>query len=318
VNQIGHWIADVQQWLYQSLLQPLLFAAGWMQFEEVAFDATEWLIIGALEIVLLVIVLGSLERWAPAQVAQLDAERKKAIRVDMVYTVLHRLGGFAVLAFLILQPLIDWLDGELRWLGYSRVQLDSVWPGVSDIAVVSLLIYLVVLDFVDYWIHRAQHQWQWWWGLHSLHHSQQHMTYWSDNRNHLLDDLIRDGLLALLALLIGVAPSQYFLIVVLARIAQSVQHANWRTDFGWFGRYALVSPSFHRLHHAVGYGHEGAQQGCNFAVLFPLWDRLFGTADFRPGYVPTGISDQGNGRDYGQGFWAQQWLGLKRTLGAKK
>ena len=77
-----------------------------------------------------------------------------------------------------------------------------------------------------------------------------------------------------------------------------------------------MSPSFHRRHHAIGFGHEGTARGCNFAVLFPVWDVVFGTADFRPGFLPTGIRDQLAGRDYGRGFWAQQWFGLRRLFGA--
>jgi sterol desaturase/sphingolipid hydroxylase (fatty acid hydroxylase superfamily) len=50
----------------------------------------------------------------------------------------------------------------------------------------------------------------------------------------------------------------------------------------------------------------------NFAVLFPVWDILFGTADFRSAVQPTGIRDQLDGRDYGRGFLSQQWLGLVR------
>ena len=53
--------------------------------------------------------------------------------------------------------------------------------------------------------------------------------------------------------------------------------------------------------------------GCNFGVLLPWWDMLFGTADFQPGYAATGVRDQTEqGRDYGRGFWAQQWRGLQR------
>jgi sterol desaturase/sphingolipid hydroxylase (fatty acid hydroxylase superfamily) len=58
----------------------------------------------------------------------------------------------------------------------------------------------------------------------------------------------------------------------------------------------LVSPQYHRLHHRIGLGHESAGQGSlgghNFAVLFPVWDLLFGTARFDGRYEPTGIRDQ--------------------------
>jgi sterol desaturase/sphingolipid hydroxylase (fatty acid hydroxylase superfamily) len=95
--------------------------------------------------------------------------------------------------------------------------------------------------------------------------------------------------------------------------------------FGWLGERLLVSPRFHRLHHAVGYGHELGHQnnarlyGCNFGVLFPWWDMLLRSADFSTPPQSAGIRDQlpppaGSGVDYGRGFWAQQWLGLQRMV----
>jgi sterol desaturase/sphingolipid hydroxylase (fatty acid hydroxylase superfamily) len=144
------------------------------------------------------------------------------------------------------------------------------------------------------------------------------MNLWSDDRNHLLDDLLHDVFMAVLALAIGVPPSQYVLLVSLSRIVQSLQHANVRIHFGRIGERLLVSPRYHRMHHAIGVGHESKGQGtlggCNFAVLFPIWDIIFRTANFTPRFEATGVRDQLAGRDYGRGFWAQQWLGLKRMF----
>lgn len=56
--------------------------------------------------------------------------------------------------------------------------------------------------------------------------------------------------------------------------------------------------------------------GCNFAPLFPLWDLLFGTARFARDYPATGIRDQLDGVDYGEGFIRQQVLGIKRLTRA--
>ncbi|MBL8301887.1 MAG: sterol desaturase family protein, partial [Ideonella sp.] len=169
-------------------------------------------------------------------------------------------------------------------------------------------------------LHRAQHCLGWWWALHAVHHSQRQMTMWSDNRNHLLDDLIRDVVFVLLARLIGVAPGQFVAIVACTQLVESLSHANLRLAFGPFER-LLVSPRFHRHHHSLDCGETAVNpDGHNFAVLFPLWDILFRTARFDAVYVPTGIRDQepeAGGRDYGRGFWAQQWLGLARLFGAR-
>ena len=196
---------------------------------------------------------------------------------------------------------------------------------MTDQALVSLLIYLLVIDLLDYWVHRGQHQFEWWWRLHSLHHAQRQLTMWSDNRNHLLDDVIRDVILVLTAQLIGIAPGQFVAIVALTQLSESLQHANVRLWFGSVGERLWISPRFHRLHHSIGLGHEaggrGTLGGHNFGVLLPWWDMLFGTANFEQRYDPTGVRDQvepnaqGHVRDYGRGFWSQQWQGVLRLLG---
>jgi sterol desaturase/sphingolipid hydroxylase (fatty acid hydroxylase superfamily) len=182
---------------------------------------------------------------------------------------------------------------------------------------VSFLIYLVVFDFLNYAIHRAQHSFNWWWSLHALHHSQRKMTMWTDNRNHFLDDILRDALLVVFAQLIGIAPGQFVAVVAFTQLCENFQHANVRVWFGAVGERLWISPRFHRVHHSIGVGHESYGRrtlgGHNFGVLLPWWDMLFGTADFELKYEPTGIRDQvEEGVDYGTGVWAQQRLGLQR------
>jgi len=223
--------------------------------------------------------------------------------------------------FFSIEPAWDAVAGQLRLAGLPTWQLDALWPGVTDIAWVSLALYLVVFDFVGYWLHRWQHQFNWWWALHSLHHSQRQMTMWSDDRNHLLDDVLIATAFALLARLIGVEPGQFVAITVVTQLLQSLQHANARISFGAFGERLLISPRFHRRHHSIGIGHEsdgrGTLGGHNFGVLLPWWDMLFGTADFEYRFDATGVRDQlpeEGAHDYGHGFWRQQWLGLTRLF----
>ncbi len=110
-------------------------------------------------------------------------------------------------------------------------------------------------------------------------------------------------------------PAEFVAAMLTIRFVESLSHANVRLSFGRIGDRLLVSPRFHRTHHGVGIGHEGARYGCNFATLFPFWDMLFGTANFAYRGTATGISDQLQGRDYGESFLSQQWLGLKRLAG---
>jgi sterol desaturase/sphingolipid hydroxylase (fatty acid hydroxylase superfamily) len=228
--------------------------------------------------------------------------------------MLHRLGFVPLLLFFLLMPAIDWIDGSLRMHDIIPPSLQDWLPWLSTEPLWSFVFYLVILDFAAYWLHRWQHRLNWWWALHALHHSQREMSFWTDDRNHLLDNVLMDSAHAILALLIGVAPAQFIALVVASRVVESLSHANVRIHFGRIGEYLLVSPRFHRVHHAIGTGHEGAVRGCNFAVLLPIWDVLFGTANFEKTFPPTGIRDQEEGRQYGDTFWQQQWLGVKRLF----
>ena len=318
------WLATgfdtAQQWLFEAVVQPLLFAGGMANFLEDGYRATGWLLVGLLQLFVIVGLLVPLQRWRPVE-AITD---RSAVRTDIIYTLLHRLGIFRVGLFLALDPLWDTFFGALSVGGITTFQLDSIWPGITDIPWVSLLLYLAVFDLLDYWIHRGQHRFEWWWRLHALHHSQRQLTVWSDNRNHLLDDILRDSIIVLVAQLIGVAPGQFVAIVALTQLSESFQHANLRLWFGPVGERLWISPRFHRLHHALYAGHALTPKtvgGSNFGVLLPWWDMLFGTANFERRFDPTGVYDQiepgpdGRVRDYGQGFWAQQWRGLLRLAG---
>ena len=316
MDGLGDLFGNLQQWLFENALQPLLFGLGMGNLLEDGYVAAGWLLVGLLQIAVMLTLIAALERWRPVE----PVTDRAAVRVDVIYTLIHRLGLVRVALFLALDPLWDSLMGELRVAGLSTFSIDGLWPGITDIGWVSFLMYLLLFDLVDYAIHRGQHSFNWWWQLHALHHSQRQMTMWSDNRNHLLDDVLRDSLFVAVALLLGVPPAQFIAVVAVMQLMESLAHANVRLSFGPLER-LFVSPRFHRQHHAIGVGHEshgpGSLGGCNFAVLFPVWDLIFRSARFDGGLEATGVRDQLQGRDYGRGFWAQQWLGLRRLLGAR-
>ena len=307
---------------FETLVVPAMYALGMGNLLEDAYTASMWLLAGVAQIVVIATVFGALQRWRPVE----PVVDKSGVRLDFIYTLIHRLGVFQLALFFAIEPWWDELFSRMHLAGWPTWQLDAALaplvPGLTDTAVFAFVAYLVAFDFFDYWIHRGQHGVQAWWALHALHHSQRQMTMWSDNRNHLIDSLIRDSLLVLVARFIGIAPGQFIAVVALTRLVESLAHANVRLSFGPVFERLLVSPRFHRLHHSIGLGHEsrgsGSLGGHNFAVLFPVWDVIFGSANFEDRYDATGIRDQlpGQGeRDYGKRFWRQQWLGLRRVFG---
>ena len=310
----------LQQWFFETVMQPILFTFGMANFLEDGYRAAGLFLMGIIQLIIIIAIMIPLQRWKPVEVIT----DSLAVRTDVIYTLVHRLGIFRLGLFFVMDPLWDRFFGVLRVNGVHTFQLDNLWSGITDGPWVSLLFYLLVFDFVDYCIHRSQHQFEWWWRLHSLHHSQRQLTVWSDNRSHLLDDVVRSSIIVVIAQLIGVAPGQFVVIVALTQLSESFQHANLRVWFGLVGERLWVSPRFHRRHPAIGIGHESANKtlgGHNFGVLLPWWDILFRTANFEYRFDPTGVRDQveagpdGKVRDYGRGFWNQQWRGILRLVG---
>jgi sterol desaturase/sphingolipid hydroxylase (fatty acid hydroxylase superfamily) len=299
--------ASVQEFLFANLVAPVLYQFDLMAWAEDVYDGIDWFLFGCIQIFLIIVVLRTWERLAPAEQQERFA---KVSRADVLYTLFHRLGIFHGLVFIALSGFFFGVDSILHDFRFDRLNVESWWPGVTSIPAISFLIYLVLLDFVDYLYHRASHVFNWWWQLHALHHSQTVMTAWSDNRNHILDDIMRAVVMSFVALMFGVSPGQFILLIALSEFIQSWQHANIKTHLGP-AKYLLVSPMFHRMHHAVGYGHEakgkpGVLGGCNFGVLFPWWDMLFRTAIFPKEVYPTGVRNL----TVSQNILTQQWQGL--------
>lgn len=316
-SSLDSFVSTLQTLLYVDIVQPVLFKVGLMDYDEDTYDALYWVIVGVLEVIVMYALLRPLEALRPAE----EWEHRKGVRVDVLYTWIVKLGILNLFFFFTFQPVFDSLQGWLRLHNVSNLEIDNLWPGVTTQPLVAFAIYLVVLDFAGYWYHRLEHRIGIWWELHAVHHSQQQMSLWSDDRNHLLDDILQASFFAAVALVIGVEPSQFVVLVAITNLMQSVQHANIRLNYGWLGERLLVGPAFHRRHHAIGYGHEGSKYGCNFGVLFPWWDMLFRSVSWSREIEPTGIRDQiaapgERAVNYGEGFFEQHWLAFKR-IGAR-
>lgn len=306
-SAISNAYGGVQEFLFANVVGPILYHLDLISWAEDVFDGIDWFLFGCIQIFLIIVVLRTWERLAPAEKQEPFA---RASRADVFYTLFHRLGIFHGLVFIALSGFFFEIDSILHDFRFDRFNVESWWPGVTSIPLVSFLVYLVLLDFVEFLYHRASHQFNWWWQLHALHHSQKVMTAWSDNRSHILEDTMRAVVMAFFALLFGVSPGQFIILVALSQFIQSWQHANIKVDLGK-ARYLLVSPMFHRMHHAVGYGHEaigkpGVLGGCNFGILFPWWDMLFGTAIFTKEVYPTGVRNL----DVSHNILTQQWQGF--------
>jgi sterol desaturase/sphingolipid hydroxylase (fatty acid hydroxylase superfamily) len=312
IDGLLRMIAQAQGIVFEDAIQPALYQFGLMDWSEEAFDSVGFALFGAIEIALAYLLFRPLELWRPVE----NWPQRRPVRTDVVYTLVHRLGVVPAILFILLTPIGAAINGSLRFEGYIPPTVEQLIPPLRDWPFVTFLVYIVLIDFGEYWRHRLQHRLPWWWALHSLHHDQRQLTLWSDDRNHLVDDVLAAVWSGTLALLIGVAPEEYPLVMVAFRLVESLSHTNVRLGFGPIGSPLLVGPQYHRLHHAIEHARPPFDRtmGCNFAVILPVWDVIFGTWRRDPAFPATGVAAL-SGPAVRCGYLRHQLEGLRR-LGA--
>ncbi len=294
-------------WLQETVLLPALYALDMMQWEEISFGWALFACYGLAQVVVTFAVCLPLERWRPVE----HWPDAKAVWVDVLYTLISRVGVLPLVTFVLFYQLQVALNGWMTDHGWVPPTLERLMPALLGHHVLTFVVYAIILDFAEYWRHRLSHRFGWWWALHSLHHAQRQMTFWSDDRNHVLDDLIGFVWFTAIALLIGIPPLQFPLLVLLLRLLESLSHANARVSFGWLGERLLISPRFHRAHHGVL---AAGQRSANYGAILPWWDVLFRTADFDRAYVRTGDPSAEEALATGT-YLQQQMAGLRRMAG---
>jgi sterol desaturase/sphingolipid hydroxylase (fatty acid hydroxylase superfamily) len=153
----------------------------------------------------------------------------------------------------------------------------------------SVFAYVVVIDFLEFAFHRAQHAVPFLWAMHSFHHSDPTVNVSTAVRNYWMELPIKTLFVYPVAAILFSVPSAVLAIYAGTTIWHSINHLNvrWRLPIPWF---VLNNPQFHRIHHSLLPEHYGK----NFSPYFPIWDVLGGTA-YAPGpneYPATGLTEE--------------------------
>ena len=138
-------------------------------------------------------------------------------------------------------------------------------------AVAAGLLFLVLSDFMLYWLHRMFHGGGFW-KYHAIHHSSEELDWISAARFHPVNLFLGTIVVDVMLLMAGISPNVMLWVGPFTTFHSAFVHANLNWTFGPF-KYVLATPVFHRWHHTAL--EEGGNT--NFAGTFPIWDLLFGT-----------------------------------------
>ena len=126
-------------------------------------------------------------------------------------------------------------------------------------------------DFLYYWFHRASHEIRFFWNFHVVHHSSNEYNLSVAVRQSWFSGLAHWVFYIPIAFL-GVPLWAFVTMHGLNLIYQFWIHTKFIGKMGWFEK-IFNTPSHHRVHHGV----NNQYLDKNYAGIFIIWDRLFGT-----------------------------------------
>ena len=145
---------------------------------------------------------------------------------------------------------------------------------------IQLIIFFILLDFVQWFTHSMLHRYRFLWRFHSVHHSVKEMGFAAHLRYHWMENIFYKPLKTFAVMLLGgFEPEQAYIVHFIAISIGHLNHANVKITWGIF-KYVVNNPVMHLYHHAYVLPKE-RRRGVNYGISLSLWDYIFGTA-----YVP--------------------------------
>ncbi|EZH74759.1 sterol desaturase [Aquimarina atlantica] len=155
----------------------------------------------------------------------------------------------------------------------TLIDISSLSTGVQ------LLLFFIVLDFVQWFTHILLHKYPFLWKFHKIHHSVKEMGFAAHLRYHWMENIFYKPLKTIGVMVLGgFEPEQAYIVHFLAITIGHFNHSNIKITWGPF-KYILNNPVMHLYHHS--YALPKNSYGVNFGISLSLWDYIFKT-----NYIP--------------------------------
>ena len=136
-----------------------------------------------------------------------------------------------------------------------------------------ILLCFVLDDLRYYWVHRFGHRIRWVWASHVNHHSSQHYNLTTALRQTWTGTFTFMMVVRAPLILMGFHPAMVLFVGGLNLIYQFWIHTEAIGRMPRWFEAVMNTPSHHRVHH----GRNPRYLDANYAGVFIVWDRLFGT-----------------------------------------
>jgi len=134
------------------------------------------------------------------------------------------------------------------------------------------IIAFICIDFASYWSHRLNHKINFFWNQHVIHHSSEEFNMACALRQSISNILGYGALFLIPAAILGIPEQVIAVLAPLHLFGQFWYHTQHIGKLGWL-EYIIVTPSQHRVHHAI----NPIYIDKNLSAIFCVWDRMFGT-----------------------------------------
>lgn len=144
---------------------------------------------------------------------------------------------------------------------------------------VQLILFFIVLDFVQWFTHILLHKYPFLWNFHKVHHSVKEMGFAAHLRYHWMENIFYKPLKVFGVMLLGgFEPEQAYIVHFIAITIGHLNHSNVKITWGPL-KYVFNNPVMHLYHHS--YILPKGSYGVNFGISLSLWDYIFKT-----NYIP--------------------------------
>ena len=252
------------------------------------------------------LTIASIVVWA-LELAMPWRKKQSAFRQDFWLDAFYMYFNFFIFSIVI--------SGVWAVLAFKFNQVGITTQSLSLLSIdeypmfVQLLIFFVLLDFLQWVTHRILHRVPFLWEFHKVHHSIKEMGFAGHLRYHWMENILYKPLKTIGVMLIGgFEPEQAFMVHFFTIVIGHLNHANLNWTYGPF-KYIFNNPVMHLHHHTYNLPND-KPYGVNFGLTLSCWDYIFKTAhipnangETKLGYPGDNTMPKSFLRQLVYGFW---------------